>query len=82
MGQKLQVRPGADIVVAVVVRDPAGTNYSPYSFNNPSLAQIGVSQPLNAPVLDHVDLIGGNVTGYVDPSSPNYRVSGRPTRTG
>jgi hypothetical protein len=72
MGQKLQVRPGADIVVAVVVRDPAGSNYSPYSFNNPSLAQIGVSQPLNAPVLDHVDLIGGNVTGYVDPSSPNY----------
>jgi hypothetical protein len=73
MGQKLSVRPGADIVVAVVVRDPAGTNYSPYSFNNPSLAQIGISQPLNAPVLDHVDLIGGNVTGYVDPSSPNYK---------
>jgi hypothetical protein len=72
MGQKLQVRPGADIIVAVVVRDPAGTNYSPYSFSNPSLAQIGVSQPLNAPVLDHVDVIGGKVTGYVDPSSPNY----------
>jgi hypothetical protein len=72
MGQKLVVRPGADIVVAMVVRDPAGTNYSPYSFANPSLTQIGVSQPLNAPVLDHVDLIGGNVTGYIDPSSPNY----------
>jgi len=28
MGQKLQVRPGADIVVAVFVRDPVGTNYT------------------------------------------------------
>lgn len=72
MGQKLKVRPGADIVVAVVVRDPAGTNFSPYSFPNPSLAQISVNLPINAPVLDHVDLIGGNVTGYIDPSSPNY----------
>ena len=72
MGQKLKVRPGADIIIAIVVRDPAGTNYSPYSFPNPSLAQIGKTQPLNQPVLDHVDLIGGNVTGYISPSSPNY----------
>jgi hypothetical protein len=72
MGEKLKVRPGASIIVAIVVRDPAGTNFSPYSFPNPSLAQIGVNQPINAPVLDHIDLIGGNVTGYIDPSSPNY----------
>jgi hypothetical protein len=62
MGEKLVVRPGADIVVAVAVRDPEGTNYSPYSFNNPSLAQIGTEQPLNKPVLDHVDVIRGMVT--------------------
>lgn len=72
MGQKLKVNSGGNVIVAIVVRDPAGTNYSPYSFPNPSLAQVGITQPLNAPVLDHVDLIGGNVTGYVSPSSPNY----------
>jgi hypothetical protein len=72
MGEKLKVRPNSEIVVSVVVRDPAGTNYSPYSFPNPSLLQIGTNQPLNAPVLDHVDLIQGLVSGYVAPSSPNY----------
>lgn len=72
MGEKLVVRPGADIVVAIVVRDPEGTNYSPYSFDNPSLAQIGVKQPLNKPVLDHVDVIRGSVTGYKQPGSADY----------
>ena len=64
MGEKLKVRPGAEIVVAIVVRDPSGTNYSPYTFDNPSLAQIGITQPLNTPVLDHIDVIRGLVTGY------------------
>ncbi len=64
MGEKLAVRPGADIVVAIVVRDPAGTNYSPYTFNNPSLAQVGIVQPLDKPVLDHIDMIRGMVSGY------------------
>ncbi len=72
MGEKLRVRPGAEIVVSVVVRDPAGNNYSPYTFANPSLAQIGVSQPLNAPVLDHIDLIRGLVTGYKTPGAADY----------
>ena len=69
MGEKLIVRPGAEIVVSVVVRDPVGTNNAPYSFANPSLKQIGVTQPLNAPVLDHIDVIGGKVTGYASPSN-------------
>ncbi len=68
MGEKLVVRPGTDLVVTVVVRDPQGTNNSPYSFPNPSLKQINVAQPLNAPVLDHVDVINGRVTGLVDPA--------------
>ena len=70
MGEKLVAKPGADIVVSIVVRDPEGTNNSPYTFNNPSLAQtaVGISQPLNAPVLDHVDLIRGMVTGYKNPA--------------
>ncbi|MGK2899180.1 MAG: hypothetical protein ACSLE9_10910 [Burkholderiaceae bacterium] len=72
MGEKLVVRPGAEIVVAIVVRDPAGTNYSPYTFANSSLAQIGMNQPLNMPVLDHIDLIRGMVTGYKTPESADY----------
>lgn len=72
MGEKLAVRPGAEIVVTVVVRDPAGTNYSPYTFPNPSLAQVGISQPVNQPVLDHIDLIRGLVTGYKTPGSADY----------
>jgi hypothetical protein len=72
MGEKLVIRPGSEVVVSIVVRDPQGLNNSPYSFANPSLKQIGVTQPLSAPVLDHIDVIKGNVTGYVAPVSANY----------
>jgi hypothetical protein len=72
MGEKLVVRPGSDIVVSIVVRDPAGANNSPYTFNNPSLAQVGISQPLNMPVLDHIDVIRGMVSGYKAPGSADY----------
>ncbi len=72
MGEKLVVKPGADIVVSIVVRDPSGANNSPYTFNNPSLAQISVSQPLDHPVLDHVDVIRGMVTGYKTPGAADY----------
>ena len=72
MGEKLVVRAGAEIVVAVVVRDPAGTNYSPYTFANPSLLQVGITQPLNQPVLDHIDLVRGLVTGYKTPGAADY----------
>ncbi|MBA3597695.1 MAG: hypothetical protein H0W40_09995 [Methylibium sp.] len=69
-GEKLVIKPGQDVMVSVIVRDPEGENLSPYSFPNPSLIQpgVGISQPLNRPVLDHVDLIGGEVTGYRDPA--------------
>jgi hypothetical protein len=72
MGEKLVVPAGTDIVVGITVRDPAGANFSPYTFANPSLKQIGVNQPLNYPVLDHIDLIGGAVTGYKAPGSADY----------
>ncbi len=71
MGEKLKVRSGASLQVTVTVNNPR-SNYSPYSFPNPSLKQVGITQALNAPVLDHVDLIGGNVTGFVAPDSANY----------
>lgn len=72
MGEKLVVRPGAEIVVAAVLRDPEGMNYAPYSFPNPSLAQVGINQPMNKPVLDHVDVIRGMVTGYKTPGAADY----------
>ena len=72
MGEKLVVRPGAEIIVGIVVRDPSGSNYSPYIFENPSLKQVGISQPLNKPVLDHIDVIRGMVTGYKTPGSADY----------
>jgi hypothetical protein len=72
MGEKLVVPPGTEVTVGIAVRDPAGANYSPYTFPNPSLLQIGVNQPINMPVLDHVDLIRGMVTGYRTPGTPGY----------
>ena len=69
MGEKLVVRPNTDLIVSIVVRDPQGKNNSPYGFANPSLKQIGMAQPINEPLLDHIDVIGGNVTGYVDPAN-------------
>jgi hypothetical protein len=72
MGEKLKVRPGAEIVVAIVARDPAGKNYSPYSFPNPSLMQVGINQPMDMPVLDRIDMIRGLVTGFRTPGSADY----------
>src|SRR5882672_2653798 len=72
MGEKLVVRPGEDVAVAIVVRDPSGTSFSPYTFDNPSLAQVGIKQPLNMPELDHIDVIRGMVSGYKTPGSPDY----------
>ena len=72
LGEKLEVRKGSEVVVAIVVRDPSGANYSPYTFPNPSLSQVGITQAINKPVLDHVDVIGGAVTGYKIPGAADY----------
>jgi hypothetical protein len=72
MGEKLVVRPGAEVVVAIVVRDPAGKSYSPYSFPNPSLKQVGITQPLDMPELHHIDVIRGLVTGFKAPTAADY----------
>jgi len=55
-----------------VARDPQGVNNAPYSFPNPSLLQVGINRPINQPVLDHIDLIGGLVTGLRTPGAPDY----------
>lgn len=72
MGQTLIVKKGQDVTITLILTDPQGANNSPYSFPNPSLTQIGITQPLDHPVLDHVDFISGNVTGIVAPGSANY----------
>lgn len=72
MGEKLLVAAGSDIVVGVTVRDPEGKNFAPYSFANPSLLQVGITRPINEPLLDHIDVIGGLVTGYRTPGTPGY----------
>ncbi|MEO6598757.1 MAG: hypothetical protein ABIQ16_02725 [Polyangiaceae bacterium] len=72
MGEKLTLQTAGDVVVGVAVRDPDGVNYSPYAFSNPSLKQIGKNIPLNKPVLDHIDLIRGLVSGYRTPGTAQY----------
>ena len=72
MGGKLVVEQGAHIITAIALRDPAGTSFSPYSFPNPSLLQVGIQQPMNKPVLDRVDVIRGLVTGFKTPGAPDY----------
>jgi hypothetical protein len=72
MGEKLKVPAGSDIIVGIAVRDPAGTNYSPYSFPNPSLLQVGINRPINMPLLDHIDVIRGLVSGYRTPGTASY----------
>jgi hypothetical protein len=72
MSETLVVPRGQSVRITLIVNKPAKPNNSPYSFNNPSLLQLGLQQPLNRPVLDHVDFIRGNITGVVSPSSANY----------
>ncbi|MES1177996.1 MAG: hypothetical protein ABUL62_26980 [Myxococcales bacterium] len=72
MGEKLSLATAGEVVVGVAVRDPDGENFSPYTFSNPSLKQINKDVPLNKPVLDHIDLIRGLVTGYRTPGTAQY----------
>ncbi len=60
MGQTLQATE-SQVTVTITVHDPQGTNYNTYSdYTNP--------------VLDHIDLIAGSVTGYVESTSDSYDV--------
>jgi hypothetical protein len=65
MGETLVVKKGDKVKIKIKVHDPNTPNQCPLDMDNPSLAQIGISQPLNMPVLDHIDLIGGSITGNV-----------------
>lgn len=78
MGQTLKVKKGQMVTVKIKVHDPQTANFCPFSFNNPSLEQVGIEQPLNMPELHHIDLIAGTITGNVpttnetDPVATNY----------
>lgn len=72
MGETLKVKRGQRADVVLIVNDPVGTNNSKYAFNNPSLLQIGIEEPLNEPSLRQVDLIRGKVTGIIEPTDPGY----------
>ena len=65
MGQTLKVKKGRRVWVTIKVHDPNTPNYCPFDFNNPSLEQVGIEQPLNMPELHHIDLIAGTITGNV-----------------
>ncbi len=61
MGSNLVVNKGKSVKITIKARDPQGANYNTYSsYTNP--------------VLDHIDIIKGKVTGKIDPASPNYNV--------
>jgi hypothetical protein len=74
MGETLVVNPGDVVTLEMAVTVPAKNN-SPYSFNNPLLAQVGIKQPLNKPYLDHIDLITGDITGVIAPEAAGYAVA-------
>lgn len=74
MGQELTVREGlGNVTFEIQLTDPEGKNNSPYEFNNPSLEQIGMEVPMDEPVLHHVDIIVGDVTGEIAPFDSRYQ---------
>lgn len=71
MGQTLKVRVGEQIKIKIKVHDPVEANFCPLDMYNPSLEQIGIAQPLNMPVLDHIDLIAADITGNAPTTNPD-----------
>ncbi len=72
MGEKLVVRPGAEIVIAVVARDRKARTTRPTPSPTRRWAQVNVTLPINTPVLDHIDMIRGMVSGYRTPGAADY----------
>ncbi len=73
LGEELQLTAdGGDLEWVMRITDPSDTNNSPYAFNNPSLLPLGIEIPMNAPVLDRVDIILGEITGIIPPEDPAF----------
>jgi len=61
MGSNMVITKGKSLKINIKARDPQGVNFNTYSsYNNP--------------VLNHIDIIKGKVTGKIDPASPDYNV--------
>ena len=58
---------------AIVGARPGGHELLAVHLPQPVAAQVGINQPLNKPVLDHIDLIRGLVTGYKTPGRARLR---------
>jgi len=61
MGSNMLITKGKSVKITIKARDPQGVNFNSYS-------------AYNKPVLNHIDIIKGKVTGKIDPASPNYNV--------
>ena len=79
MGEELTVNPKKKVTVKVMVYVPDVNNLCPYSFENPSLAQLGIHKSLNRPQLHHVDVIYGEVYGKRTPGTAAYKDPTNPT---
>lgn len=61
MGSGILINKGKSVKITIKARDPQGVNYNTYSaYNNP--------------VLNHIDIIKGKITGKIDPANPRYNV--------
>ncbi len=72
MGETLTVKEGEQVFVELRAIDPKGPSNSPYKFDNPSLLQVGINEPLNKPSLRHVDFITGIVGKKLTPADEEY----------
>ncbi len=76
MGETLKVLPGRGAVTWMIkIHDPEGKNNSPYQFDNPSLLQLGLNVPIDEPILSHIDIIRGDITGMIDENDPAYETN-------
>jgi hypothetical protein len=81
MGETLKVKKGQRVTVNLVATDPKGANNSPYKFDNPSLLQVGIHEPVNEPSVRHIDFITGVVGEQFEPSDEEYFNSLAPETT-
>lgn len=64
MGENLQVTEGDDVEIKIRFKSPSINNYE-HPINSGTMAG-------QAPVVDHVDLIAGDVTGKAEKGTPEY----------
>ncbi|MDD5641028.1 MAG: hypothetical protein PHX53_05220 [Syntrophales bacterium] len=66
MGEFLTAHPKQKVLIKVMVKVPDLNNLCPYTFENSSLAPLGMRQSLNRPVLHHVGNSGRGVNTNIE----------------